>query len=218
MKMKKTLQGIVLAASIGAASVMGPQAIRAEEPASKIEATVDNALETALVDGSGFRTRLYTDFTIGTGKYQFAYHGMNETTDFQKANYCGRQVFAFGRKDAATMPIFVMKTDAHGAYDMTAGIRNTGLISKLGCYGWADVTASKAAGDLTFFVGKELPKGVSVELTQCSRFPFKGQPEYYTELQVNKKLSEHSSAFVRGEFSGFSAKDAKYMAGFAFRF
>lgn len=172
-----------------------------------------NALETALTKDKDVRNRFLSNLDAKLGDLKVGYWGLNEVNNTDKNTYFGRNVFMIGNKNLNTQGVAVIKADKEGIFDTKLGIRNSSLVEKLRGYGFVDITTNRDAANITGFYGKELPKGISLELYQDIEIPFKDKLFPYIELQINKYLGKNLSAFGRAEIADFDVGKSTYMVG-----
>ncbi|MFH1849849.1 MAG: hypothetical protein ABH879_06720 [archaeon] len=172
-----------------------------------------NALETARIKDSGIRTRAVSNVSVDGRLGSVGYWGMNELTNLDTDTYFGRHVGTAGKNDARYRAAVVAKAIRDGVIDTKVGVRDTGLMEKLGGYGWLDFVADKSALNVTGFFGKPLPYGLSGSLYQDVELPFKGKPTAYTEMQIETPLNERISAFGRAEIPGMNPGNGSYIVG-----
>lgn len=184
-----------------------------------------NAIEAAYTDNYHSRQRLLTNIDINKWGISTGYHGLNQIDGLEGRDHCARHVTSLGKSGAKTKLAAVVQVlpDTAGAIiDKKLGIRNTGLIEDLGGYGSAELASNTNAANLTFFYGRDLGERFSGELYSSTEFPFKGKLKdeisNHTELQVNKKIFENISLFVRSEMDNFDIKKSINMAGISASF
>ncbi|MBN1385370.1 hypothetical protein JW968_00140 [Candidatus Woesearchaeota archaeon] len=215
-KVKRILAGTLLAAGLYAGAARAEEAGTQSGHAGFISQGY-NAVEMAVTDQQ-FRTRLLTNIDASIEGMQVGIHGMNETNDLSKDGYFGRNVLTAGKKGAGTSLAYVLLTNSNGIVDQKIGIRNTSILKKLGCYGSVDAAVDADGGNMTVFVGKPLPGGMSAEMYHSAEMPFSGDPNHYTEAQLNKDLGKNMSGFVRAEIPDLKLDDAAYLGGVTVRF
>ncbi len=175
-----------------------------------------NALETGITSERELKARALTDASINVGKAELGYFGLNETVGGLK-NYFGLHKPYLGWNDNDLQLVGLIKTSSNGIEDAKAGLRYK-MTDKLGVdYGWIDVTFDNVSGNAMVFLGKEIGDKTSVGLFVDAEKPFNGKPEVYTELQLNRKLTNKLSGYLRAEKYGIGFKDTYIVGGLSFQ-
>ncbi|MBS3056415.1 MAG: hypothetical protein J4473_03200 [Candidatus Aenigmarchaeota archaeon] len=172
-----------------------------------------NALETAVTTDGHIRNRVLTNLSLETGNMEIGYSGLNEVNNLNIETYFGRNCLTIGQNGQKTRLLIETRADKHGVFDTKAGIRNTGMVESIGCYGYLDTTANNRSAKVTLFCGKPVGKGISAEIFQSSEFSQHNHPVYYTELQLNHAISGRVDLFCRAEIPDFNANEAVYLFG-----
>ncbi|MBD3354370.1 hypothetical protein GF361_00115 [Candidatus Woesearchaeota archaeon] len=213
-KIKNAILGATLALGLYAGTV------KAEEPKFNLGY---NALETAVDTertSEGERTirnRLFTNVSLDIKELEIGYQGLNEVNDWDSDSYFGRNRFMFGKVDSPLKLLIDTKANKKEIFDTKVGARYSGLMQKLGGYGNIDMSLDDEALNLNLFYGKPLGKGFSVEFSQDITKPYGEDASYYTELQLNKSLTDRISLFGRLEMAEFDNDKKKYLVGLSIK-
>jgi len=219
--MKKITQTIKYALLAGTLALGLASPVRAEEP--KVNFGY-NALETAVVtertpEGDrSVRNRLLSNVALDIGDFSLGYQGLNEMNNWYSDTYFGRNRFMFGKTDLPLKFLVDTKANSEGIFDTKFGVRYTDLVKKLGGYGYTDVSANQDALNLTMFYGRPLGKGFSAEISQDCTLTNEEKPAHFTELQLNKSITENLSLFGRAEIQNFDEDSATYLVGASIQF
>ncbi|HLD00809.1 MAG TPA: hypothetical protein VJC39_03630 [Candidatus Nanoarchaeia archaeon] len=138
--------------------------------------------------------------------------------DWDSDTYFGRNRFMIGKKDFPLKLLVDTKANSEEIFDTKFGVRYTDLARKLGGYGYTDLSANQDALNLTMFYGRPLRKGFSVEVLQDCTFTNGEKPSYFTELQLNKRITDNLSLFGRAEIQNFDKDLATYLVGASIKF
>lgn len=218
-KITQTIKKALLAGTLAWGLYASP--VRAEEP--KVNFGY-NALETAVVtertpEGDRpVRNRLLSDVSLDIGDFTLGYQGLNEFNNWDSDTYFGRNRFMLGKNDLPLKLLVDTKANSEEIFDTKFGVRYTDLVKKLGGYGYTDVSANQDALNLTMFYGRPLGKGFSAEILQDCTFSNGEKPAYFTELQLNKNITENLSLFGRAEIPNFDKDLATYLVGVSIKF
>lgn len=158
-----------------------------------------NAIENAAASSKNTRTRLLNNASISAGVIEAGYHGLNEVDNLDETTYFGRHSLEVGLKSFPIRPNAVLKTDNTGLFNTKFGLRDTSLIGVLGGYGFVEVGANHDAANFTTFYGRNLGTGWSASAVLSADGNFNDKPKWYAELQLNKEIWPHVSAFGRVE-------------------
>jgi len=129
-----------------------------------------------------------------------------------------------GHKDFPVKLEYAVKTLGDEIIDQKFGIRDLYLMNQLPGKGYiealVDIDEQKEnrGAQLVLFYIQPVGKGYSVQALQSLNFLFDGEDiGSLTEIQVNKKLAGHVSAFARVEANDFEFDEGegRYMIGIA---
>jgi hypothetical protein len=187
---------------------------------NKIELKSDFvSIENALTSAGNMRTRLLANGMISYHSAKLGYDFLDDTENLSPSNfYYGRNELNLSKEDSNNGLCAVVKADQDGIFDVKYGIKNTSIPEKLGTdYGWIEALLNKDAANVTFFVGKDLAKGLSIEMYNDTEIPFGNKVSNYTELQLNKKIIKHLDAYARAEIANGNMKEGVYMIGISIK-
>lgn len=216
--MKNSILRTIKNTLLGAVFALGLYASPAKAEESRVHFGY-NALETAVITeytpdvNRPVRNRLITNISLDAGNLEISYHGLNEMNNYNSDTYFGRNRLMIGKKDSLLRLLIDTKANENEIFDTKVGARYTGLMKKIGYYGEIDLSANEDALNLRIFYGKMLGKGFSMELLQDTTFLYDSKPNHYTELQLNKSLSDRLSLFGRAEFWDFDKDKTNYLIG-----
>lgn len=210
-KVKESIRRYAIKGGIGLA-VLGSTYCGAQE----IE-PIFNSLEVAITTDNGIRVRATDKIAFSTDKYQFTYHGLNETNSFN--DYCGRNRLIAGKKGTDNQFIVDVTANQDRVKGIKAGIRNTSIPKKIGCYGFIDAEfgiandgAHKPSASLVVGLGKDLAEKWAAEATFLANIEKK--PRWYVEARVYRRIGSHIGVF--GGIDAVVGQKPTYMAGCTF--
>ena len=175
-------------------------------------------VRTAVTNEKDLRTEMYPGISANLGELKLAYNGNQRATGNTDSHF-SRNVVTLGLKDWKIEPCY-MGTDSFDGETSTryngVGIKDTSLVKALGGNGWLTLTANRETSEIAAFY--EIPFDIgSASIFQSFKLPLDGESSKskYTELQLNKTLSDNTCIFIRAELPGSKFdSNTTYMIGF----
>ena len=188
-----------------------------------------NSLETAYIldqdsEDRGVKNKAIVNASASLGDAQASVHVVGFMTDGDEDNAFSFQRVYAGHKDFPVKLEYAVKTLGDELIDQKVGIRDFWLMNQLPGKGYiealVDIDEQKEnrGAQLVLFYLQPLGKGYSVQALQSLDLPFDGEDiGSLTEIQVDKKLTDHVTAFARVEANDFvfDEGEARYMIGIA---
>lgn len=179
-----------------------------------LNAKTDVALTSNLEGKLGSKNEAWINGGINVGGTKLAYDGVHMVNNFQLETYFGNSTISITEKDAELGFCTSITTTKEGIIDVQYGLINKTYHQKLGAdFGSIRLTANKDKANLTFLVGKNFGKGYSGFVWCNTTKPYQGQIKNITWVEVDKKLTNHISGYVRGEVTDAKLGDAVILLG-----
>lgn len=174
-------------------------------------------VRTAVTNEKDLRTELYPGISANLGELKLSYNGNQRATGSTDSHF-SRNIVTLCPKDWKIEPCY-MGTDSFDGETSTRyngiGIKDASLVKALGGNGWLTLTANHETSELAAFYEKAFGIG-SASIFQSFKIPLDGDRiSKYTELQLNKTLSDNTCIFIRAELPGSKFdSNTTYMIGF----
>ncbi len=201
--MLRNYLGKIAAGAAVAAVLACPTAVKGEFTAGY------NAIENGVTSSQGWRIRLMNNVSYRTGKVEIDYQGLNET-NWDDYSF-GSHRLLIGKKGSRQKAVMHTMTDYNGWAGTKYGVSDTSVCQRLGGDGYIDFTAGRDSMRFIVFYCRDLGHGWSAYLNPRTDFLNGEKPFTFTELQVNRKVSDSASVFARAENS--NGEKTAYLIG-----